>query len=415
MSTRVWIAAATTTPQVDSVTPASVGIGNDFTVSVNGKTATYRATAATVANVTAGLAAAIGASTEPEIQELTAVDNTTNILVTGPDDGRPFTLTATAAVGAGAGSPTNTRGAVTAPVSVHDFGAAANWSGGAVPVTADDVIYDGTSTVDCLYGMNQSGVTLASLTIAANYTGNIGLPARNDAGYSEYREQYLRIGATVATVGSGDGSGSGRVKLNTGSVQTALSVLSTGGASGSEPAALLFKGTHASNVVNVGAGSVGIAALASEVATVATLRVGAGSGQGTPAVVCGPGVTLTTLVQDGGSVTLNAAVTTATLIDGTLTSFAGNVTTANIDGGTFFYEGTGTIGTLNVSAGGTADFTRDPRPRTVTNCTVQTNATLRNTFMTAAFTNPVVVNRAALTDVTIDFGTHLSLTVAPGP
>jgi trimeric autotransporter adhesin len=411
VATRIWTGGATSTPQVDSLTPASVGIGNSFSAVINGKTVTFVATAATVANVTAGLSAAMAASTEPEFRQVTAVDNTTNILVTGPDTGTPFTLTASAS----GGTATLTRAAVTAPVSPNDWATAANWTGAAVPVTGDAVIFDGTSTVDCLYGLDQNAVTLASLAVANAYTGNLGLPARNDAGYSEYRETYLKIGVTAVTIGGGGGGGSGRVKLNTGTVQTSIAVLSTGTGSGGEPAAFLFKGTHASNAVNVGAGSVGLAALAGEVATVLTLRVGAGTGGGTPNVVGGAGLTLTTLIQDGGDVTLNAGLTTATLIDGTLAVFAGNVTTANVDGGTFYYEGVGTITTLNISAGGTADFTRDPRPRTVTTCTIQSNAKMVNTFMTAAFTNPVVLNRCATKDCDLDFGTHLSLTVAPGP
>jgi hypothetical protein len=414
MATRVWVAAGGTTPQVDSVTPATVAAGNDFTVTVNGKSVTFRATAGTVANVATGLAAAIAASTEPEFQELTATDNITNVLITGPTDGTPFTLTASAAVGTGGGAPTNTRAAVTAPASPNFWSVAANWSGGTVPVSTDDVRFDGTSTVDCKYGLDQNAVTLASLSVSPDYTGSIGLPARNDSGYQEYRDSYLKIGATAVTIGGAESGGSGRIKLNTGTVQTSVAVLSTG-TSGAEPSAFMFKGTHASNTVNVGAGSVGLAALAGEVATVATLRVGAGGGQGTPDVVGGSGLTLTTLIQDGGSVTLNAGLTTATLIDGILTVMAGGITTANVDGGTFYYEGVGTIGTLNVSAGGTADFTRDPRTRTVTNCTVNTGAKLVNTFMTAAFTNPVTLNRCALSDVEIDFGTHLSLTVAAGP
>lgn len=406
MATRVWLGAAQVTAQVDSVTPANVNIGNTFTVTVNNKEVTFTATAATVANVTAGLSAAItaAAATDPEFAELTATDNTTNILVTGPSDGTPFTLTASAT----GGTATNTRAAVTTPSSPNDWGLADNWSGGAVPITGDDVIVP-ANRPDVLYGLAQSGVTLASLDVA----GNIGLPDRNARGYSEYRATYLAVSATALRVRGGN-----RVRINTGSNATGVVVYDTGTPLDQDGRAFLWKGAHATNTVDVVAGSVGLADLAGETATVATLRVGADSDGRAPDVRGGPGLTLTTLSQAGGVVVLQAGLTTVTKTAGALTIIgpAGtNVTTVNNDGGDFIYQAVGTIGTLRVSDGGLADFSRDPRARNVTDTTVYAGAELRDPFRTVTWTNPIVLHRCGLEDVTIDLGTHITLAVAAGP
>jgi len=56
-----------------------------------------------------------------------------------------------------------------------DWSVAGNWSGGAVPVNNDDVIFDsGSVSVDA--GLNQSAVSLNSLNITSGYKGSIGSP-----------------------------------------------------------------------------------------------------------------------------------------------------------------------------------------------------------------------------------------------
>ena len=60
-----------------------------------------------------------------------------------------------------------------------------------IPGSGDDVFLE-DSDVSVLYGLDQSSVSLASLNIAANYTGELGLPRVNAEGsteYVEYRDQ----------------------------------------------------------------------------------------------------------------------------------------------------------------------------------------------------------------------------------
>ena len=124
---------------------------------------------------------------------------------------------------------------------------------------------------------------------------------KTESDYYEYRETYLKVGATTITIGAGEGEGSQRIKLNTGSVQTTLIVVDSGQSANALPA-ILWKGTHASNVVRVSKGSFGAALHAGETATIATLAVGYRDDQEADAqVYCGAGVTLTDVDVSGGT------------------------------------------------------------------------------------------------------------------
>lgn len=96
-----WLGDVPGVAQVTKVTPANVEIGDTFTLTCNRKSVSFIATAATVANVVAGLVAAINAArtSVPEWAEMTpsagtdADDNVTHLVLTGLEDGTPFTVT----------------------------------------------------------------------------------------------------------------------------------------------------------------------------------------------------------------------------------------------------------------------------------------------------------------------------------
>ena len=100
--------AVSSTPvqHVVRVTPATVTAGNTFAMIVNGEGVTFTATGATVANVTAGLQAAFAASRSTAHAGIVATDETTHVTLTGPPSGAAFTVTTSAAVGSGSGTPT---------------------------------------------------------------------------------------------------------------------------------------------------------------------------------------------------------------------------------------------------------------------------------------------------------------------
>lgn len=146
----------------------------------------------------------------------------------------------------------------TANTGPNNWDNAANWSPSGVPVTGDDVRFE-IGNVDCLYGLDQSAVTLASLHIAMSWTGKLGLKKVNDGGYLEYRTIALTCGITDLKIGTADGSGSGPtlVRINTGTAATAIIVKNSGSGAESGMPAVIWRGDHNDNVITVHAGEFG--------------------------------------------------------------------------------------------------------------------------------------------------------------
>jgi len=216
---------------------------------------------------------------------------------------------------------------------------------------------------------DMSAVTLSSLTISQTFTGTIGSTATGGT------FGYWKIGASAWTVGtsSSDGTvfgGSGRIKLDFGSVAFVGVVLGAGVSidSGLEP--LRIKGTSAANKLLVLAGRVGVAtSLPGEAATLAELDI-----SGSSAIVeLGAGVTWSAAnVAAGGTLNI-ASGSTGTL---SCSSGATIVTTGNAAIATINVGGSATLShrpasgaaitTLNLYATGAADFSQNPAAVTVT-------------------------------------------------
>jgi hypothetical protein len=241
-----------------------------------------------------------------------------------------------------------------------DWAVTGNWQEGSVPINGDDVVIPAGS-VSITASLNQSAVTLNSLTILSAYTGLIGLATT-----------YLQIGAATCTIGGASGSsqagsGSQRLMLNFGAAQMTTTILGTCNVSadaGLEPIRIL--GSHASNkLYMVGTGRVGVATtLTSETATLTEFNVSGGGSL----LNLGAGCTLTTGNISAGTATARSAMTTLTMAGGTLTTTgSGAIATATLRGAapTFYSNSTGTITTFNLYTG-VADFSGNPAARTLT-------------------------------------------------
>jgi hypothetical protein len=424
MTTKLFRGDAPVLRQMMTLTPGgTIEIGDKFLVAINGKTVSYSATGTTVASVTAGLAAALAAITIPEFLEIDWADAGTAVTATGASDGAPFTLSVstTESNDAAADAQTFVAATTVSAQSGEHWNVAANWSPSGVPQTGDDVYLENFAG-DIKYGLDQNAVTLASLHVTASFTGEIGLAKVNESGgsgaesYFEYRDDYLKIGATSLVVGQGgEGAGSGRLKINTGSAQTTLEVFRTGTPVEAGLKALLWKGTHVSNVVRVSAGSVDLAPFAGETAVVATLLVGFQTNQTADADVrSSTGVTLTTVAKTGGALQTASAITTLTLgpDSGEHDHTAGGITTVNGHGGTLLYRSTSTLATVHAGEGFVLDFRRDPRPRTVTTLNPQAGAAIRDPAKTVAFTNAIVLPvGVGLADLVLDVGDNRTVTI----
>lgn len=415
MATVIWRGDAELVAQESRATPDNVQVGDIFTLTCGETTISFTASATTAANVIAGLLALWNASTAPELAEITASDGTTYLKLLADTAGKPFTVTSSATNGGDADTQTLV---ITTPVAAagpNCWDTAANWSSGAVPVGDDDIVIE-DSDVDILYGLNQTGITADSLTIRASYTGSIGLPLINESGttdYAEYRPTALIISPDVITIGGGDGDGSPFIAINTEAVTTALTVYSTGSATYESHGALQWVGTSASNTVTVLKGDVGIATHGGEVATVATLTVSYLDSQDSDAsVVCGDGVTLTTIVQSGGTLDVSSNITTLTQQGGTCyVGGTATITTASIQAGILEHASSGTVTTLNVGSLGTANFNRSMAARTVTSTNAYAGCTIYDPHKKVTWTNGIdAVQCNPFTDCSINLGPHITVT-----
>lgn len=345
-----------------------------ITLVVGSKATTVTAGSTTIATIIDNVVSAwnaLSATDWPEFAEQTASRSGSDLRLTADTAGKPFaaTLSTNSASGTLDGAASSAGVAVTASSGPYDWSTARNWSGAAVPVNSDDVIIDHPE-YPIKYGLDQSAVTLTSLTITAAFadTGQIGLPEVNEDGaaYFEYRDTYLKVSATTTRIGDGEGSGSGRIKLNYGSVQNLTHVRRTATGLDTDVPAVLLRGTHASNVFNVeGESEVGVALFGGETSTVATLRVQDGA-----SVRCGSGVTLGTIVVNNGTLEANSAVGTSLTITGGSATLNGTGAVAQLTvlGASVVYNTSGTLGgNTVVGDGGVIDFSQDPQAKTVTN------------------------------------------------
>lgn len=421
MSTRRFLGTALAVAQVQDYVFAGTWEADDVvTVTVGAKTLSVTAGSTTISTVVDNVVTAINALSATSYPEFvgetgfTASRTSNTLRLTAKTAGTPFTCTvATTEAGGGAadaqtidGAASSTGTATTASAGPNDWGTAANWSGGAVPVNGDTVILENL-TVPIKYGLDQNAVTLTALTHWATFTGDVGLPDYTGE-YDEYRETDLKIGVTTCKLNYGDGLGSNRFNLNTGSVQTALTVFNSGQSSEAGRMAVLFQGTHASNVLEAyGNAQVGVALRSGETATVVTLNVAGGA-----QVRCSSGVTLTTTNVGGRGARLStdSNITTATVTKegGLHTILGGAVTTLNVHGGKVSYQSTGTVTTANVRDGGELSFADDASARTLTNTNIYAGAIYRDPFKSVTWTNAAAVE-THLGNVTLDIGSDFGL------
>jgi hypothetical protein len=401
MATQRFIGNTSPVAQVDTLTPSTATSGV-FTVTINGKAVSYTATGATVPTITAALTASCNASTHAEFMEITFADITTAITATADTAGKPFTITTSATTG------TFTKTQPTTCTGPKFWSAATNWSAGVVPASTDDIVLDNWSG-DILYGLDQNTVTVTTMIVTDTFTGNVGLPKTNTDGnaYAEYRDDFLKLSVTTLHFAGK----STRFKLNTGSVAGTLNITNTGTSAETGLKTFQWKGTNATNVVNISKGSFAAAQFGGEVATIATLNQSWKTSQTSDSdVFLGPGVTLTTIKKTGGTLTLQSTVSTLTNSGGeTIAANVGGIATLTLDGGQLRYNSTGTIATATISNGGEFDKRQDARACAFTALTLRKGAVIRDPNKTINFPSTGFGVQSPLADITLDLGSNFTL------
>ncbi len=420
-ATQLWVGGAAPITQVTTITAGgTIASGSStWTVTIGSKSIVTVGGSTTAATVATNIVTAINALTStlyPEFSSITwATTSGGAFTATAKTSGVPFTVGLATTDSTG----TFTQSATVAATGPNFWNNASNWSTGGAPASGDDVFIQ-NSAVPIIYGLSNAAVLLNSLTIDQSYTGTIGLPVTNSAGYPEYRTQYLLIGqqgAFTTTIGRGIGAGSGRIKINYGSTKTFCTVLNSGSPVEAALPAVILLGTNSSNTLTVEKGSVGMALFAGDTSTLAALNVGYVTSETSDSnVKMGTGVTLSScaIVKTGGSLELNS--TFNTLVDqGGTTTIIGIAASTSItaNGGTIINQSSGTHAAVTVGNGGVMDCSQDLQAKTFTNTTLNFGATLLDPGKKITFTNPMLytapLSGNAGSGIKVDFGPSFSL------
>lgn len=405
MATRTWIGGAAATAQVtDWVFGGTWEATDVVNVTIGTRTVSVVAGSITITTIVDTVFAALNASTLPEFEEITWSRSSNSLRGTADTAGVPFSATvSTTETGGGAadsqtidGTTTSTGTNSTACTGPNHANNAQNWSGAALPVNSDTIVFS-DSDVDCSYGLDGltslTGVTLKQFK---SFTGQLGLPPYNAAGnYAEYRDRYLELTGGTGELGIGDGPSSPRFMVDFQATAFTVICYDSGPPDQGEEVATFLKGTHTSNVLTVNKGRVGLAVYPGEASALATLNVGFREDPaGDSFVVCGAGVTaLTTINQSGGTARTETNSTTLNMTDGEhIRRGTSTLTTLNLDNGAVRYNSSGTLSTANVGSGGVLDMRQDSRTVTITQL---------NLYEQGAFHDPA--GRATLTGNGVDF------------
>lgn len=364
-----------------------------------------------------------GARAIPQFREFTASVSSSTVSLTAAVTGatgsqtQPFTVSGTEST-AGTGTATVTN-AATAHKGRHDATDADNWSAGAA-LADNDAVFFSNGSVDLLDNL---AVTCQPLTITKlkAYTGRVGrsyinrINSQSQYHYPEYRTLYFTTDdntvTTTANLEVGEGLGSSRFYWDAGAGQALLNIFGQGNREETGTPCVLFKGSHVSNEVNNAAGDLGVAWFAGETAVVAALQTGNGPGS-TAKTVCKSGVTLTTIVCNGGYLGTDSAFTTGTQYNGDWEHGAGTATTVNVLGGKFYPLKNATITTLTVGSGGEFNTSRGTDPFAITN-TIQLFKGSKYIDPAGRVASPVFkLNQCTPADVTIVLAGNKTLTIS---
>jgi hypothetical protein len=426
----LWRGDAAAVAQVNTLGIGSTNTTDVLMMTIGSKTLSVVAgstNTTTVANTVVTAWNALTQAQAPEFAEITAALGAAGYLtLTADTAGKPFTCT----VSETGNSIFNT--VVTTPsAGPNDVSTITNWQVSGIPattlpITGDTVIFENGS-VSALYGLNTfASNTLAALHINQSYTGYIGLPRTNGSGtsaYNEYRPQYLQVGATIWDVGLGEGSGSGRIKLDCSNAAYSGTVYNAGSQAESYVPAVLLLGTHISNALTVLKGTVGVEYFSGEqsinavASAINTTKIGyVSSVIGDANVWIGSGVVLnsggSTIVKAGGQLTFGSNALSFTQYDGTTTIQGAALITAATVGGTLIDQSSGTIGTLTMLAKGVYDHSKSMVAKTLSAFIMNAGAVYKDPYGVVTLTAGIKLNDCKPADVTLDIAADHTLAIS---
>lgn len=408
MPTITWLGKAASRARIDTIDVDSAANTETFIATRNGKSVTYTAGAGeTTATVAAGWLVLLQASTEPEFTELTfAAGSATDLItVTGPADGAPFTVTIS---GTGTASISTT----TAGISPHDANNGANYSGGALPSASDTLVFE-NSNVSVLYNLTALAAIALTKTIRrATYTGQIGLPDTNPAGYVEDRTTHLSLNSATVDWQASPADAARQFRLNGVTTGCVMTVHGDNATTEVGAEALEVKGFVATSDINVSGASIAVCPLESQTAAVRLFK----ATDSTFTIGSGASATLTNPTFSNSRGELRSNFTTIT-VDGAgsdvmVSGTAAAGTGVTVLGGVVEWKSSGTSGTIAVSSNGEFTANEAPAAFTVGAITLHKDSTLRDLYDRMTRPWAITFNNCTLAEVNLELSPGRTLTAS---
>lgn len=409
MATLMLVGGAARVAQQTTVTISTPTSGETVRLRCNGKTiASYAIQGGDTANdVVAGLIADYNTNSSYGYRERADATGTdpggSYALFTAVTPGTPFTFTADVTGGSSTGVSVATPVASSGP-SHHAL--ADNWintSGTHASPANNDVLILPPGAPPLLWDLEANASHNLILNAWPGYTGQIGLPPLNAAGYDEYRPRYLKARFTLVTFGARDPYQSGTLGPSLAFVEStsanACTFLVNDSGTPALPGfeAINLRGNHASNVLRVARGYVSYGAEAwGSTPLLSELRTGslASGGDTTGNVRVSLGATVDDtldIYHTAGVLFLRggAALLDQTTGNGQTIWTGGDIADAKIFGGVLSRFGSGNItGTLEYGDQGVVDCSDHASGAiTIADCIRYPGGVFRGEHL-ATFTNP---------------------------
>lgn len=426
MAIKRWLGHAANVKQVDTITIANTWAQNDtVTLTIDGidvvitigtlVTPSQVATTIkqvfngeTLTDTDASFTPNNGVQTIGQFTEMVATVSSAVVTLTATVAGKPFTLSVTETT---AGDGTATEATAIAATGSRFYNNVDNWSDGSLPADADVVVFD-FGSVGPAYNLQTGAIQPATVYINQAFTGTTGLPEQNIDNptypYAEYRLPALYFDDNTATtnvfIGQGEGQGSSRLRIDTGTSDTNFYIYASGSREIAGVPPILLAGENSASEVSNFNGDVGLAFYGDEAIELAALRNGNGEASQAK-TYCGTGCILSncTVEMSSGELTTNSAISAVNMTGGEVFHQAGAITTLSIWGGEWRQRTGAAITTLNL--GGLFDKSQNMEPLTITNVVqLYKGARLLDPHGTITFTAGFKLNGCRLEDVEIDLG-----------
>lgn len=420
MANRTWVGLAPLVAQVTDFLAFTIDPGDVLKITIGTKFISYTALTNVEEDAIAALLALAQASTYPEFTEITWSSPSATILrATANIPGVAFTAVASiVAGGTGAFGSSNT----TANSGPNDWRCTDNWAEGVVPVAGDSVFIDNSAT-SILYGIDFTGGYYGTITFGEYWSGEVGLPESNPAGYDEYRPTFMKFSSGGTTTLTYRGSGArAKFDFNAPTLGATVSIYNSGQSNDTYRPIMLNGKIHRLRLYR---GSVSVAELVGQSSDIGTssgeiftgyvtsaeadakLKIG-GYGTVTIASACSTNLTA------GQVEVINTSLPTIVTLSGaaTLTQYGGTGGQIVNNGGTVRWP---SVGTLSSYIGGpSSTFIRGngKQGMTLTACTLDKGATFNDELGTITFTNPILLRSCKINEVTLDLGYNRTLQVA---